>query len=494
LNYDEKIKRIVKPKYSVVDGLSDKARAWFAGRGITGEVLARNKITDGPEHMPQLGETVNAIRFPYCKDGEIVNIKFRDGNKNFKMVKEAEKTLYKYDDIIAGEPLFWTEGEIDALSLEVAGFKSCVSVPNGASDKLEFLSDSTKWKDASCHVLALDNDEAGEKLKETLLRLLPADLCKVLTWPEGIKDANACLMKYGVEGLRVAVDTAKWPPMEGVSTVDDFADEVVDIFHNGLPPGASTGWYSLDENYTVKLGELTILCGIPSHGKSTFLDALLVNLATGEDWKFALFSPETRPPARHVRNFVGLHSGKSVRLGLPDRLPDSELIPEMQWVRDHFFFITPSEDKMDIMSLLNYAEKLVARHGLNGFVFDPWGACDHVVDHGMTEHQYTGRMLGKIVRFATKHNIHIWVVAHPTKLRKERPGAKQPVPQPFDISGSSFWYNSADCIICVWRDMDDLYSPEVHVHVQKIKCQPEVGKHGMVKLDFEYKTGRYLDQ
>ena len=66
-----KPKPVKKPQYSTESGLSEKARTYLNGRGITDEVLDRNKITDGPEWMPQVEKEVNAIRFPYFKDGEV---------------------------------------------------------------------------------------------------------------------------------------------------------------------------------------------------------------------------------------------------------------------------------------------------------------------------------------------------------------------------------------------------------------------------------------
>ena len=47
----------------------------------------------------------------------------------------------------------------------------------------------------------------------------------------------------------------------------------------GWPKGTSTGWRSLDELYTIGLGQWTAVTGVPGSGKSEWVDALLVNLA-----------------------------------------------------------------------------------------------------------------------------------------------------------------------------------------------------------------------
>ena len=55
----------------------------------------------------------------------------------------------------------------------------------------------------------------------------------------------------------------------------DLRAEVSALWDAGLPPGARTGWPSLDRHYTVAPGQLTLVTGWPSIGKSEFVDALL---------------------------------------------------------------------------------------------------------------------------------------------------------------------------------------------------------------------------
>ena len=82
----------------------------------------------------------------------------------------------------------------------------------------------------------------------------------------------------------------------------DLVDELSDYYHNGLPPGDRTGWESIDKHYTVYPGQFTVLTGIPSHGKSEWLDALMVNLS--KTWQFCIFSPENYPHAIHISKLL----------------------------------------------------------------------------------------------------------------------------------------------------------------------------------------------
>ena len=481
-----------KPNYSTKKGLSEKARIWFHERRITNEVLERNKITDGPVWMPQVEKEVNAIQFPYIKNGEVVNVKYRDSSKNFKMIRDAERILYGYDNI-EGDTLIWTEGEIDKLSVEVAGLTSCVSVPNGAADKLDFLeSIEERLKEIKVHVLVLDNDEPGKKLERELIRRLGPEKCKLVNWPDGCKDANDVLLNHGKKKLRECIDRAKSCPIKGVFEVPDFIENILLLYDHGKEGGVDVGWLNLEKLYSVRPGEWTLITGIPSHGKSEFLDALLVNLAESEEWTFGICSPENQPLEQHAAKLIEKYLRKPFRPGRTERMTSPELMQGMAWLERHFSFILPDENDLTVDGILRLAKALVFRRGIKGLVIDPWNELDHSRPSNQSETEYISDSLTKIRRFARNYAVHVWVVAHPTKLYKDSKGV-YPIPNPYDVSGSAHWRNKADNCLAVWRDLSQPHSREVQVHVQKIRFK-EIGQIGLAKLDYDITTGRYKEQ
>ena len=82
-------------------------------------------------YMSQIETEVDSIVWPVFVNSEPVNCKYRDKDKNFRMSAGCERALYGYDHI-KEDCLIWVEGEMDKLSFYEAGFKSCVSVPDGA--------------------------------------------------------------------------------------------------------------------------------------------------------------------------------------------------------------------------------------------------------------------------------------------------------------------------------------------------------------------------
>jgi twinkle protein len=88
-------------------------------------------------------------------------------------------------------------------------------------------------------------------------------------------------MSKGQAGIDALVTSAEPWPISGLYDSSHYFDQVDKIFQDGLGSGATTGYASVDEYYTVAPGMLTVVTGHPSMGKSEFVDQIMVNLAKG---------------------------------------------------------------------------------------------------------------------------------------------------------------------------------------------------------------------
>ena len=95
--------------------------AFFASRGISKETLDRNGVCGADAYFAPLGGMAPAVAFPYKRDGEVVNVKYRSEKKHFTQVRGAEKVLYGLDDVVGQADIIIVEGEMDKLALEEAG-------------------------------------------------------------------------------------------------------------------------------------------------------------------------------------------------------------------------------------------------------------------------------------------------------------------------------------------------------------------------------------
>ena len=140
--------------------ISGKALEWFKGRGISEKTLTAMKVTEGLEWMPQKNGKANTVQFNYYHNGELVNTKFRTGDKCFKLCSGAELLPYGIDNIKGTKECIITEGEMDALSFFECGRTDVVSVPNGANSNLDYLDDYLEeyFDDKETIYIASDTD------------------------------------------------------------------------------------------------------------------------------------------------------------------------------------------------------------------------------------------------------------------------------------------------------------------------------------------------
>ena len=114
-----------------------------------------------------------------------------------------------------------------------------------------------------------------------------------------------------------------------------------------------------------------------------------------------------------------------------------------------------------------------------------------MLDHSaQRDHSYVGLMLSKITQFCQQTKTHLFLVAHPRKMETLEKGIYK-VPTPYDISGSSDFFNKAFNCITVFRSLGEMTkfkSDAVQVHVQKIK-RKENGKQGFFIVAPDFKKG-----
>lgn len=472
-----------KPEWYNKTELSDKVVKFFEQRGIRQETLKRAKITESVEWMPKAQKEVQTINFNYFRNDELINVKYRGAGKDFKMFKDAELIFYNLDGIKDQEECFIVEGEIDALSLIEAGYHNVVSVPNGAttgSNNLTYLDNCYEYfLDKKLIYLCLDNDIAGRALRDEIGQRLGLEICKHIEFKD-CKDANECLVKYGINGIIESKNAAKDFPLEGVFTVSDIDYDIDDLYENGLDKGVSTGIDGFNLNF-VK-GYITTITGIPNHGKSDFLDNICLHLKLNAGWNGAFYSPENKPTQLHFAKMARKIIGKS--WDGENRLSKGELYDVKHFLSDSFWFIKPEKD-FTLDSILKSVRQLKQRHGLDFFVIDAWNKLEH--KYTDSETKYVSESLDKLAVFCEVNKVHCFLVAHPRKINKEKDGTKYQVPVLYDIAGSAHFYNKSDNGICVYRDFE---TKKTVVFIQKIKFS-HWGEIGSCEFNYDIASGRY---
>lgn len=476
------------------------------------------------EWMPQTQKEENCICFPYIRDGEIVNIKFRDARKGFKMVKDAELIFYNISSISDRKHCIITEGEIDCMSVYEAGYGveqqageggeltneqfskwGCVSVPNGASkgnQRLDYLDNCSDWF-IGLHevIIATDGDEAGKMLKDELIRRLGVERCKTISYPmeevvpieNGLnrrcKDLNEVLQYLGKEAVINCIENAEFIPVDGVYYLEDIFESMLENFQKGVTLAPTTRFSEMDDYFRWKKGDINLCTGYGNHGKSFFMIQLMLTKSIYDGWKWAIFSPENYPANDFYDDIIEMYAGKWL-----DRMSEKEYVDACWFVDKHIFYVYP-ENEHDINSINDRFRHLVLKKGIDGVMVDPFNQLDSNQKAFQREDQYLSEILKDVKRFALLNNVCYNIVAHPKNPSYNQNDKSLPVVDMYDIAGGAMWGNKVDQIISYYRPNFhmDKNDPHVTVYIQKLKRKRTGGKLGDFPLILNWKHKRYAN-
>ena len=466
---------------SHAENLSKETLDWFKQRGISADTINQFKIQ----------EKNNEIHFNYYEDGVLVNIKYRSvAEKRFRLYPDAKLIAYNIDSINEDtDTLVITEGEIDALTVyEADNSLAVISVPNGANG-LDWVDASyDKIKDIDRYILALDGDSKGQEYQKELSRRLGRHKCSYLSYPKGTKDLNEVIVSYGIDSVLECISNPVDYPIVGIYEKSDWKNNLWDIFVNGYDKGDTVGLGHFDNLLSFSTGQMTVISGVPSSGKSEFLDQIVLNLAMKKDvnkkeWKFGVISFE---------NPVHLHISKLVKKYLhkpfdKQYIHEEEIIEAVNFIDSKFKFFNVSEADMTIEGILDTSKELVARYGITSLVIDPYNYIESKMEKGQSETNYISDVLTQVLNFAKEYSVHVFFVAHPTKIQKDETTGNFKLPSLYSISGSANWYNKTDNGIIVWRNFQ---TDEIEVRVQKVRFAWN-GKVGLARFKYNKETGEF---
>jgi len=478
--------------------LEDHHYAWLFKRGISQKTADKMKLFAADKFFKRLEKTSEAIGFPYYRGGALVAVKYRSfPEKDFTQDTGGAHDFFGIDLVEKGKPIIIVEGEMDALTVMECGIDNVVSVPSGAPIKVadgKVLPSEDKkfayvWnareiiESAPYIVLATDQDTAGQALAEELARRIGKDKCRIAKFDK--KDLNEVLLDDPARhrAVKDIIDRATPYPVAGLSDVSIYYDRLNDLYNKGTGKGFSTGYASVDSVYTVAPSQLTVVTGYPSSGKSNFIDQIMVNLAKGSDWKFAVCSFENQPEI-HISRLMEIYTKKRFFDG-KDRMSEWEKQDAFKWVQEHFLFIdTNGEEPSTLDSILDRARIAVKRMGVRGLIIDPYNYIE-LDKSNSTETEAISNMLTRVQKFVKAHDVHCWFIAHPSKIN--RSGVEQPRPDGMSISGSMAWWAKTDCGITVHRQ-------EQCVEIAVWKCRYRwVGTQGETTLLYNKTSGTYLE-
>ena len=510
--YDKRDAEFVKPKRKpfvkgavkqIGTGLDTLSKVFLKGRGISEKTATAHGVVFALAYFQELKRETGGIAFPYIVHGRTQGHKVRCTEEKANTCDTTLGSLcgLQLVDMEKSTDFIVCEGEMDMLSFTEAGIFNATSVPNGSSSftrddskdaksTMAFLWSAKDKIDAAKRIIiASDTDEPGTKLADELARRIGKHRCWKVAFPDDCKDANDVLLKHGGERLRICVEHAEPWPIEGLYEAAMYAGNVTKLYDDGLGERILTGMRPIDDLYSCGPGLLTIMTGIPGHGKSTMIDQFMINLARRHGQSFAICSFEN-PIHVHIAKLAEMmtqkHFFETDMAG--ERMTKRELEDCLPFINEHFKFLSQDDGaKASLDSIVERIKTAVFRWGIAGAVIDPYNYIQRPKNLEK-ETEWVDDMLTTLRLMAQYHGIHLWMVAHPTKLSPDKDGVYQP-PRGYNISGSAAWYSKADFGLTVHR----VSNRPGQVKFINWKTRYDwMGKEGECDILYDTQTNTYL--
>jgi len=504
---DDKNKEVKEKEYKLpiqtwknYTNLSDKLVKFIEDtRGINQYTLNALQVTEEKYYQPKIQKEVNNIVFNYFEKDVLVNKKYRDSKKNFTQSSGTRSIFYNINSVIGQKEVYIVEGEFDVLALYQIGIKNAISVPNGANDNDEYWKNSKEYfKDVKKFIIAVDNDTKGNELKERIAQRLGRYRCEYIEWQN--KDANDDL-KAGI--LKESVKQRKLFPVSGTFTVSDLKNDILNLYDNGLPDTIYPKSYrfkQLKSIFSIMLGQVTTVTGIPSHGKSNFVDDYVLNLINDYDFKCSWFSPEHNPMSLYQTNLMEKVIGRSFWKDKTAkdgskvaRITKQEIDEYEEWANEKIYLTGAEGDTLPTWTwLIEKFKEQMYSFGINIFVVD---AFNKVLLPKGNKIDEINNVLTKLTHFSQSNNVAIILVAHPTKMKKDEKTKEYEVPTLYDVSGSADFRNQTHNGFTIYRhfEKDNQEGYTVFYNMKtKLLYQGEIG----AKCEFSYSliNGRYYER
>lgn len=436
--------------------IEEGSRPWIwltEERKISPEAIRAYGIGQGK--YPYDKNSKLCVIFPFIDStGEIQMLKWRDPDDKtyIRTLKDCKKVLFGIHAVPQKQStMYICEGELDAMTMFDMGCPA-VSVPYGAKVLSDRVDDkSAEWIEHDFDnyinyftevVFATDSDEIGRQASESIARRLGRERCKIIDWPEGIKDANEYVMQ-GYDGSDFYEDIlphAMHMDPKSLRSAGEYKQKIWECFfpNDDGQAGDSVPFGGDKFPFRFRPGEITVWTGYSKHGKTILLNYMLVHM-TQAGKRSCLCSLEMKPE----KNLQAI-----LRMGLARNKPDDEdqFNFAIEWASKHFWIYDKlgTADPDEVLEVFGYAVK---KYGIQHFVIDSLMRLDIPED----EDSQLKSLMNKLCDFANNYNVHVHLVAHSKKPDVKRPETKY-WPNKHAVRGSVHVTNIAHNVVVVWRN------------------------------------------
>ncbi len=395
-----------------------------------------------------------------------------------------------------GKFLTITEDEVDAMSaFELMGSKwASVSIKRGASSAVKDIKENLEYVESFDHiVICFDGDAPGIKASKEVASILKPGKAKIMTLPNGFKDANDMLKQKKFEHfVRAWWDAQVFTP-SGIIRVSEKKDQ---FFQREKKECVAYPWEGLNKKlYGLRQGELLTLTGGTGLGKSSVtreLEHWLINetadnvgiIALEEDWRRTVdgvLSIEA-----NARIYIDQERDKFDRKTLED-MYDRTFDGDRVFVHAHF----GTNDIESIFSKLRY---LIIGCDCKWVVVDHLHMLVSAIGEG-DERRAIDNIMTRLRSMVEETGAGIILVSHLRRVDGNKGHENGIEVSLSHLRGSNSIAQLSDCVIALERNQqsdDELVSRTTKLRILKSRYTGDVGL--ATNLIYDVDTGRLSEQ
>lgn len=469
--------------------LSENAITYMSLRKIIKETLEFWKV----EERTWNNQDVYVFNY-YDDKNKLVYVSYRGIGKN--TIKggcepNTKSILWGMNHIDKTKPVVITEGQPDAMVVWQSGYKNVVSVPNG-SNNFKWIDHCWEWlQEIQEFIVFADNDAPGlemaNKIKQKLRNV------KIIHDTE-YKDANEVLFYKGEKAIIKLIEKAIKETPAGII---DLSEVEYKTAIKGERETIETGFYEYDsyvEDW--KMQELTVIFGRNGEGKTTFISQIIAHCIE-QNTKTFLYSGEMSEQKIQdwlYRQLIG-NQKKYLRTVITKYREKAEPKPEIiehikKWHKGKLFLYDRSEKEVtsSLDKFFETMELAAKRYGVKLFVID--NLMSILEENADSLFSDQANFVQRCKNFAIDNWVHVVLLAHPNKEKKELKDKEIGNLEKTDISGSNNIPNKADNIISVERIWGD--NREFDALITSLKDR-QTGQRKQIKMFFSRNTLRFYN-
>ena len=317
--------------------------AALEARGFDAEAFLKLDLGVG-ESRQQPG----SLAIPFYDGQNVVGVKVRaieQGLAGFGQAKQfgAGGIFYNLnclsDPELANEPLIVAEGEPGCWAALIAGFPRVGRHPDRVAPTA--AASPTSRPASRCGGTCVKSSSApttttpATRCARTWRTAFGRSRCKWVRYPKGCHDLNEALRQFGVRGVQETIRRAQWLAVPDIYAMSELPEPPEN-------PAMDTGIVGLKEHFRVRRGDLTVVTGVPGHGKTSFVNEVVCRLALAHGWRTIFGSFEQRPVPDHRRALRTFHGQK-----LEKHLTPEERASADAFIDKHFRFLVPARRHRD---------------------------------------------------------------------------------------------------------------------------------------------------